>query len=146
MNKFKKLSVVVPCYNEEQTIMIFFKEMEKNKKKIGVELEYIFIDDGSKDNTLKILKELHEENKSVKYISFSRNFGKEAAMLAGLRKTTGDLITIMDVDLQDPPEIIPEMIKKIQEDNLDWVGSKSNKNRRTTNKKFLCKKVLPIDE
>ena len=124
MNKFKKLSVVVPCYNEEQTIMIFFKEMEKYKKKIGVELEYIFIDDGSKDNTLKILKELHEKNKSVKYISFSRNFGKEAAMLAGLKKTTGDLITIMDVDLQDPPEIIPEMIKKMQEDNLDWVGSK----------------------
>lgn len=124
MKKFKKLSVVVPCYNEEQTIMIFFKEMEKYKKKIGVELEYIFIDDGSKDNTLKILQELHEKNKSVKYISFSRNFGKEAAMLAGLRKTTGDLITIMDVDLQDPPEIIPEMIKKMQEDNLDWVGSK----------------------
>ena len=124
MNKLKKLSVVVPCYNEEQTIMIFFKEMEKYKKKIGVELEYIFIDDGSKDNTLKILQELHEKNKSVKYISFSRNFGKEAAMLAGLRKATGDLITIMDVDLQDPPEIIPEMIKKMQEDNLDWVGSK----------------------
>ena len=125
MNKFKKLSVVVPCYNEEETINIFHKEMEKNKKKIGLELEYIFVDDGSKDNTLNILKKLYNKNKgNIKYISFSRNFGKEAAMLAGLKKSTGDLVTIMDVDLQDPPEIIPEMVKKMKEENLDWVGSK----------------------
>lgn len=125
MNTFKKLSIIVPCYNEEETINIFHKEMEKNKKKIGLELEYIFVDDGSKDNTLNILKKLYNKNKgNIKYISFSRNFGKEAAMLAGLKKSTGDLVTIMDVDLQDPPEIIPEMVKKMKEENLDWVGSK----------------------
>ena len=116
MNTFKKLSIVVPCYNEEETITIFYNEMEKNKKKIGLELEYIFVDDGSKDNTLNILKKLYNKNKgNIKYISFSRNFGKESAMLAGLKKFTGDLVTIMDVDLQDPPEIIPEMIKKLLE-------------------------------
>ena len=125
MNTFKKISIIVPCYNEEETINIFHKEMEKNKKKIGLELEYIFVDDGSKDNTLNILKKLYKKNKgNIKYISFSRNFGKESAMLAGLKKSTGDLVTIMDVDLQDPPEIIPEMIKKLKEENLDWVGSK----------------------
>ena len=125
MNTFKKLSIIVPCYNEEETINIFHKEMEKNKKKIGLELEYIFVDDGSKDNTLNILKKLYNKNKeNIKYISFSRNFGKESAMLAGLKKSTGDLVTIMDVDLQDPPEIIPEMVKKMKEENLDWVGSK----------------------
>ena len=117
MNTFKKLSIIVPCYNEEETINIFHKEMEKNKKKIGLELEYIFVDDGSKDNTLNILKKLYNKNKgNIKYISFSRNFGKEAAMLAGLKKSTGDLVTIMDVDLQDPPEIIPEMVKKMKEE------------------------------
>ncbi len=130
MKKFEKLSIVVPCYNEEETIMLFFEEVEKYKKKIGLKLEYIFINDGSKDNTLNVLKKLYSENKeSVKYISFSRNFGKESAMLAGLKESTGDLITIMDVDLQDPPEIIPEMIKKMKKENLDCVGS-----RRTTRK------------
>ena len=130
MKNFEKLSIVVPCYNEEETIMLFFEEVEKYKKKIGLKLEYIFVNDGSKDNTLNVLKKLYSENKdSVKYISFSRNFGKESAMLAGLKESTGDLITIMDVDLQDPPEIIPEMIKKMKKENLDWVGS-----RRTTRK------------
>ena len=113
MKKFEKLSIVVPCYNEEETIMLFFEEVEKYKKKIGLKLEYIFVNDGSKDNTLNVLKKLYNENKeSVKYISFSRNFGKESAMLAGLKESTGDLITIMDVDLQDPPEIIPEIDRK----------------------------------
>ena len=130
MKNFEKLSIVVPCYNEEETIMLFFEEVEKYKKKIGLKLEYIFVNDGSKDNTLNVLKKLYSENKdSVKYISFSRNFGKESAMLAGLKESTGDLITIMDVDLQDPPEIIPEMIKKMKKENLDCVGS-----RRTTRK------------
>ena len=95
-----------------------------------MKLEYIFVNDGSKDNTLNVLKKLYSKNKdSVKYISFSRNFGKESAMLAGLKESTGDLITIMDVDLQDPPEIIPEMIKKMKKEDLDCVGS-----RRTTRK------------
>ena len=130
MKNFEKLSIVVPCYNEEETIMLFFEEVEKYKKKIGLKLEYIFVNDGSKDNTLNVLKKLYSENKDfVKYISFSRNFGKESAMLAGLKESTGDLITIMDVDLQDPPEIIPEMIKKMKKENLDCVGS-----RRTTRK------------
>ena len=119
MKNFEKLSIVVPCYNEEETIMLFFEEVEKYKKKIGLKLEYIFVNDGSKDNTLNVLKKLYSENKdSVKYISFSRNFGKESAMLAGLKESTGDLITIMDVDLQDPPEIIPEMVKKMKEENI----------------------------
>ena len=100
-----KISVIVSCYNEEESLPLFYKEMERVRKQDfeGIDFEYIFVNDGSKDNTLKEMKELRQNDKKVRYISFSRNFGKEAAMLAGLEAATGDYITLMDADLQDPP-------------------------------------------
>lgn len=104
------LSIVVPCYNEEEAIPYFYEEVLKiNEKLKELELEFIFIDDGSKDNTLNKLKELRNKDNRIHYISFSRNFGKEAAILAGLEATSGEYVVTMDVDLQDPPSLLPEM-------------------------------------
>ena len=97
-----KLSVIVSCYNEEETIPYFYKEITKVAKQMGkLNFEFIFVNDGSRDNTLDVIKKLNKKDSRVKYISFSRNFGKEAAMLAGLEYSTGDFITLMDSDLQD---------------------------------------------
>lgn len=107
-----KLSVVVPCFNEQEAVPIFYNEVKKNTCNIeGCEI--IFIDDGSSDKTLEEVKELSEKDKDVHYVSFSRNFGKEAAMYAGLKKAAGDYVVIMDVDLQDPPSLIPEMLSAV---------------------------------
>lgn len=119
------LSVVVPCYNEEEMIPLFYAEMEKVRKKMSIEVEYIFINDGSNDNTLSVLREISEKDKQrTHYISFSRNFGKEAALYAGLKNSNGDYVTVMDVDLQDPPELLPTMYQMIQEDDLDCIGTR----------------------
>lgn len=125
------ISVIVSCLNEEKAIPLFYEEMEKTRKKDfqNVDFEYIFIDDGSTDNTLKVMKELAKKDDKVKYISFSRNFGKEAAMYAGLNKARGNLITLMDVDLQDPPFMLKEMYKSIKEEGFEQVGT-----RRVTRK------------
>ncbi len=124
------MSIVVPCYNEEEALPIFYEAMKKNEKKMDyVNFEYIFVNDGSKDKTLDILRDLAKKDKSVRYISFSRNFGKEAAMLAGLEYSTGDFITPMDADLQDPPEVLEKMYKGIVEEGYDCVGT-----RRVTRK------------
>ena len=104
-----KLDIVVPCYNEEKNIEKFFTEVSYVLKDIDINI--IFVNDGSSDNTLNEIKKL----KDVSYISFSRNFGKEAAIYAGLSKTTADYIILMDVDLQDPPSLIPEMMKYVDE-------------------------------
>ena len=106
----EKISVVVPCYNEEPTISLFYDEITKVSENMEVNFEYIFVDDGSKDKTMEILKELANKDKRVKYIKLSRNFGKEGAMLAGLKLSTGDYVTIMDADLQDPPKLLPKML------------------------------------
>lgn len=113
----KKLSVVVPCYNEEKTIVPFLESIARTEKELSDKLQfsYIFIDDGSSDNTLKVLKEASSQNSNIHFISFSRNFGKEAALLAGLEEADGDFVTVMDVDLQDPPELLVEMYSKINE-------------------------------
>ena len=113
----KKLSVVVPCYNEEKTILPFLESIARTEKELSDKLQfsYIFIDDGSSDNTLKVLKEASSQNSNIHFISFSRNFGKEAALLAGLEDADGDFVTVMDVDLQDPPELLVEMYSKINE-------------------------------
>lgn len=122
------LSIIVPCYNEEESIPLFFKEMEKIKPKLKMTYEYIFINDGSQDSTLSVLRHLYKENsESVKYLSFARNFGKEAALYAGLQKSKGDYVTVMDVDLQDPPELLIKMYSAIQKEDIDCVGT-----RRTT--------------
>ncbi len=121
----KKLSIVIPCYNEEKTISPFLSEMKKVETKLSEQLafDYIFVDDGSKDNTLRVLQEFSSEISNVQYLSFSRNFGKEAAILAGLEESVGDYVTVMDVDLQDPPELLIDMYLKIQE-GYDVVGSR----------------------
>ena len=118
-----KLSIVVTVYNEEESIEIFIKEVEEKTKSLPLEKIFYFVNDGSTDKTLKIIKKLAEKRDDIQYISFSRNFGKEAALLAGLEVAVGDFVTIMDVDLQDPPEILPEMFEKLQE-GYDVVGTR----------------------
>lgn len=120
----KKLSVIVPCFNEEESIPYFYEEIKKVTNSMNVKLELIFVDDGSRDKTLEVVKKLTED-KVVKYISFSRNFGKEAAMYAGLNMCSGDYVTIMDADLQHPPELLPKMLRIIEEENYDCVATKS---------------------
>lgn len=123
--KKEKISIVVSCYNEEETIPYFYEEItEISKQMKEIEFEYLFIDDGSKDKTLNMIKELSKKNKRVRYISFSRNFGKEAAMYAGLSYATGEYITLMDADLQDPPRMLPEMYRFIKEEKYDSVGTR----------------------
>lgn len=112
------LSVIVPCYNEEESVAIFYQELLKNESffaEKALELELIYVDDGSKDGTVAEVKKLHEQDERVHLVSFSRNFGKEAAMFAGLETSTGDYVVMMDVDLQDPPSLLPEMYGYIQE-------------------------------
>lgn len=125
--KTEKISVVVPCYNEQEVLHYFYSEMSKVMDKMGsetgeaagIDFEIIFVNDGSKDETLKIMHELAENNGRVKYLSFSRNFGKEAAILAGFEHATGDYVCMMDADLQDPPSLLPEMYK-ILKDNTEY--------------------------
>lgn len=121
----KKLSIVVPCYNEEATINPFLAETQKVEQTMAGQLvfDYIFVNDGSKDQTLQVLREASRQFTNVHYLSFSRNFGKEAALLAGLEAADGDLITVMDADLQDPPELLQEMYAKVEE-GFDVVGTR----------------------
>lgn len=126
----KKLTMVVPAYNEEETLPIFYAEALRVEKELpGVEIEYLFIDDGSSDGTLEVLRDLHKKDARVRYVSFSRNFGKEAAIYAGLQNAAGDYVAILDADLQDPPALLPEMLQAIEEEGYDCVGS-----RRVTRK------------
>ena len=120
----KKISLVVPCYNEEEVIELFYKEIQKVKKDFdNVLFEIIFVNDGSSDNTLKLMREL-SKNDDVRYISFSRNFGKEAAMYAGLEASTGDYVAIMDADLQDPPALLKEMYEILELGEYDSVATR----------------------
>ena len=116
----KKISIIVPCYNEEQAIPFFYKEINKISKEMKIDFEFIFVNDGSKDNTIEVIKKYTKKDKRVKYINFSRNFGKEAAMYAGLEHSTGDYVAIMDADLQDPPTLLPEMLKILEDKELDY--------------------------
>ncbi len=119
-----KVSIIIPCYNEEEMISLYYKEMKKVMNKMKkVEFELIFINDGSTDKTLDILRDL-SKNKDVRYISFSRNFGKEAGIYAGLKYATGDYVGLMDVDLQDPPEMLIEMYNILEEKEYDCVATR----------------------
>ena len=124
-----KISLVVPCYNEEQCIEKYYEAMKPVREKIPEEFEFIFVDDGSKDKTLSIIKDLAKKDKQVRFISFSRNFGKEAAMYAGLKAATGDFVSLMDVDLQDKPELLIDMYKGITEEGYDCVACKRTKRK-----------------
>lgn len=110
----KTVDIIVPCYNEEPVLTSYYNETEKVVSGIqGYTFNYIFVNDGSKDNTMIILKGLAASYDNVKYISFSRNFGKESAMYAGLKSSTGDYVIVMDADLQHPPALIPRMIESV---------------------------------
>ena len=124
----EKISVIVSCYNEEKALPLFYEEMERVRKQDfeGIaNFEYIFV----KDNTLKEIKELREKDNKIRFVSFSRNFGKEAAMYAGLEASTGDYVTLMDADLQDPPALLRKMFDAIKNDGYDTVAT-----RRVTRK------------
>ena len=118
------ISIIIPCYNEEDTIPLIYNELKKVSNNMKYDFEFIFVNDGSIDNSLSVLKKLSAKDKQVKYIHFSRNFGKEAAMYAGLSKSKGDYVTIMDADLQDPPSLLPEMLRLIKEEGYDSVGTR----------------------
>ena len=127
----KLCSCIVPCFNEEEVIPIYYEEMQKVRKQEEgkIDFEIIFIEDGSKDKTLEVIKKLSEQDDCIHYVSFSRNFGKEAAMYAGFEHAKGEYVVTMDVDLQDPPHLIPEMIRCIEEEGYDSVAT-----RRVTRK------------
>lgn len=121
----EKLSIVVPCYNEQEALPLFYEEILKVAASLKeLEFEFLFINDGSKDNTLDIMKHLIEIDSRVHYISFSRNFGKEAAIYAGLKKSKGDYVVLMDADLQDPPKYINEMYYLVKNENYDCVATR----------------------
>lgn len=126
-----KISIVVPCYNEQESIPLFYHaimEVAENMQD-RADFEVVFVNDGSQDGSLMEMRALAEQDERVHYISFSRNFGKEAAMYAGMQKAQGDYVAIMDVDLQDPPELLPEMLDGIEKDGFDCVAT-----RRVTRK------------
>jgi len=122
----EKISIIVPCYNEEKALPLFYEEITRVAEMMEeVTFEFLFINDGSKDKTIEILRKLAKEDKKVRFVSFSRNFGKEAGILAGLKASNGDYIAIMDVDLQDPPELLVEMYETLQTKEYDCVGTRS---------------------
>lgn len=149
----KKISIVVPCYNEEESIPLFYEEIKKIslKMKDKCDFEYIFINDGSSDKTLDVLRKLARMNDSVRYISFSRNFGKEAGIYAGLEAATGDYITTMDVDLQDPPMLLEEMFETLETKEYDCCATRSTNRKgygflRKTFTKWFYKLIAKISK
>ncbi len=144
-NKLKKVSIVIPCYNEEETIEIIYKELVQIGRKLQEFcFEYIFINDGSTDNTLFKLRSL-SNNKNVHYLSFSRNFGKEAALYAGLKEAEGDYVTVMDADLQDPPELLIEMVRILEQGEYDCVGTRRiNRRGEPSIRSWFAKKFYQL--
>lgn len=127
MSTYNKLSIIVPCYNEEESVPLFYAEAIKQNEFFAsknVELEFIFVNDGSRDKTVDVIKSLREKDERVHLVSFSRNFGKEAAIYAGFEKAKGDLVVLMDADLQDPPALLPQMYTHIADEGYDSVGSR----------------------
>jgi len=126
----KLISIVVPCYNEEPTLPILYAELNRVTAEMpDYDFEYLFVNDGSKDRTLPMLKEMSEKDARVKYVSFSRNFGKEPALYAGLKNAKGDLVATMDADMQDPPALLPELVGYVESGEYDNAGT-----RRVTRK------------
>lgn len=125
MSETEMISIIVPCWNEAEALPIYYKEMCRVMELMSeVQFELIFVDDGSVDATLETMKEFHKKDKRCRYLSFSRNFGKEAAIYAGLKNSLGDYVAIMDVDLQDPPRLLPEMYRILKEEQYDSVATK----------------------
>ncbi len=137
----KKVTILVPAYNEEESLPILYERVSKlmNSMKEQYEFELLFVNDGSKDKTLEIIKELRQKDGRVSYVNFSRNFGKEIAMLAGFDYAKGDCVVIMDADLQDPPELIPEMLKYWEEGYDDVYAQRKSRKGETWLKKWTSK-------
>ncbi len=128
--KKKKISIVVPCYNEEESVPLFYKEMDSISQSLNHTLfEFLFINDGSSDKTLEEIRLLAKQDERVRYLSFSRNFGKEAGMYAGLSYATGDYVAIMDVDMQDPPSMILTMYEELQKGEYDCIGLRTDSHK-----------------
>lgn len=119
-----KISLIIPCYNEEEVLPIFYREATDVLKSMTCDYEMLFVNDGSKDKTLDLIKEKAKEDKHVKYISFSRNFGKEAAMYAGFCNAHGDYVAVMDADMQDPPALLPQMVEILESGEYDSVATR----------------------
>ena len=141
----KKISIIIPAYNEEESLPFLYERLEKLMDSItNYEFEILFINDGSKDNTLNLIKEYREKDLRISYVDFSRNFGKEIGMIAGLDYATGDAVIFMDADLQDPPELIPEMIKYWEEGYDDVYAQRRSRAGETFLKKFTSKMYYKV--
>lgn len=141
----KKITIIIPAYNEEEALPLLYDRLNKVIEKIpNYEFEMLFINDGSKDKTIQILKEFRANDKRVSYIDFSRNFGKEIAMIAGLDYAKGDCVIFIDADLQDPPELIPELIKYWEEGYDDVYARRRSRKGETFLKKFTSKMYYKI--
>lgn len=143
------IGLIVPCYNEEESIDIFYHEVERvfndmKENNLNYHHEYWFINDGSSDNTLSVIKNLRTQDDNIHYVSFSRNFGKESAMAAGLDNVQGDYIAVMDVDLQDPPELLSKMIRYIKEDHYDVVGCVQKNRKQNAIRAFLSSSFYKV--
>ena len=143
----KKISIIIPAYNEEESLPILYERLKKLMDGISnYEFEVLFINDGSKDKTIQIIKELREKDNRIGYVDFSRNFGKEIAMIAGLDYAKGDAVVFMDADLQDPPELIPKLIKYWEEGYDDVYARRSSRKGESWLKKFTSKMYYRVLE
>ena len=141
----KKITIIVPSYNEEEALPYLYKRLNTMMNNLNkYEFEVLFINDGSKDNTLELIKEMREKDDRISYVNFSRNFGKETAMIAGLDYATGDAVIFIDADLQDPPEIIPELIKYWEEGYDDVYARRNSRKGETFLKKFTSKMYYKV--
>ena len=138
-------SFVVPCFNEQETIPIFYSELLRVVEPLGISFEIVFVDDGSRDDSLKEMRALSQKDSRVRYVSFSRNFGKEAALLAGLEAARGNAVATMDVDLQDPPSMFPQLYKAVVRDGFDCAATRrSTRTGEGKIRSFLSKKFYDV--
>ena len=141
----KKITIIIPAYNEEESLPHLYERLEKLMNSMGnYEFEILFVNDGSKDNTIKLIKEYREKDNRISYVDFSRNFGKEIAMIAGLDYAQGDCVIFMDADLQDPPELIPELVKYWEEGYDDVYAKRNSRKGETWLKKFTSKMYYKV--
>ena len=141
----KKITIIIPAYNEEESLPFLYERLDKLMENMkNYDFEILFVNDGSKDKTISIIKELREKDKRISYVDFSRNFGKEIAMIAGLDYATGDCVIFMDADLQDPPELIPELVKYWDEGYDDVYAKRRSRKGETWLKKFTSKMYYKV--